>query len=176
MPAYYTYLVASLPSLVFGSEPPFSFQGFLNLCRPLIPEAGFNLLQHSDNGNQPTLQKWLEFDTALRNELVKIRAARKKIDPEKYLRRDGFVDPQISHSAINAYRNPSPLEGEMMLDQARWRLLDELCAGHYFDLDLLIIYAHKLLILERWQRIKSADSPALLEGLLEKGSQWQRRG
>lgn len=171
MPAYYTYLIASLPSLVFGSEPPLSFQGFLDLCRPLIPERDFNLLQHSDEESQPSLQKWLEFDTALRNELAKIRAARKKIDPVKYLRRDGFVDPYITHSALNAYRNPSPLEGEIMLDRARWRRLDELGTGHYFDLDFLIVYAQKLLILERWQRIKSADSPALLEGLLEKGRQ-----
>jgi hypothetical protein len=171
MPAYYTYLISSLPALVFGPEPPFSFAEFLDLCRPLIPEADFNILQGSSGYNQPTLRKWLEFDTALRNELVKIRAARKKIDPERYLRRDGFVDPYITHSAISAYRNPSPLEGQRLLDYARWRLLDELCAGHYFDLDFLIIYAHKLLILERWKRINSADSASLLEGLLQESRQ-----
>jgi len=167
MPAYYTYLISSLPSLVFGSEPPFLFAEFLGLCQSFIPQADFNILQGSSGSNQPALRKWLEFDTTLRNELVKIRAARKKIDPEKYLRRDGFVDPYIAHSAINAYRNPSPLEGQRLLDYARWCLLDELCVGHYFDLDFLIIYAHKLLILERWKRIHSADSASLLQGLLQ---------
>lgn len=169
MPAYYTYLISSLPSLVFGGEPPFSFAEFLALCRPLITEKDFDILREPSETSRPTLEKWREFDTTLRNELVKVRASRKKIDPAKYLQRDGFVDPYISHAAINAYRNPSLLEGETMLDQARWRRLDELCAGHYFDLDFLIIYAHKLRILERWQRIKTADGPLLLEGVLPKG-------
>ncbi|MFH0762479.1 MAG: hypothetical protein V1925_01135 [Candidatus Omnitrophota bacterium] len=171
MPAYYTYLTASLPSLAFGTEPPFSYAEFLSLCEPLIPEADFNILRASAAGRQPTLQKWFEFDTALRNELAKIRSARKKIDPEKYLRRDGFVDPYIAHTAINACRSPSPLQGQKLLDDARWRLLDELCAGHYFDLDSLIIYAQKLLILERWKRTNSADAPALLEGLMQASEQ-----
>jgi hypothetical protein len=53
-----------------------------------------------------------------------------------------------------------------MLDEARWRMLEELCVGHYFDLDFLIIYALKLLILERWQRIRTADGGRLLEEVL----------
>lgn len=171
MPAYYTYLISSLPSLVFGAEPPFLFAEFLKRCRPLIPEEDFRLLQGASEARHPALEKWLEFDATLRNELVKIRAGRKKIDPAKYLRPCGLTDPSIAHIALNAYRNPSLLEGEEMLDQARWRYLEELCAGHYFDLDLLIAYAQKLLIMERRQRISSADSQALLEKLLAKGPQ-----
>ena len=44
--------------------------------------------------------------------------------------------------------------------------MDELATGHYFDLDFLISYALKLLILERWERINSADKPRLLEEVL----------
>lgn len=174
MPVYYTYLISSLPALVFGAEPPFSFGDFLKICQPLISESDFNILKTSSRegeyiyeGIPPTLQKWREFDTTLRNELVKIRASRKKIDPAKYLRRDGYAESSISHAALNAYRNPSLLEAEKALDLARWRALEELCVGHYFDIDFLLIYAHKLLILQRWQRINSADKVQQLERLLQ---------
>ena len=113
-----------------------------------------------------TLHKWRIFDTALRNELVKIRAARLGRDQENYLRCDGYTEPAISRIAMNAHRNPSILEAERMLDEERWHLLDELSLGHYFDLDLLVIYAIKLLILERWQRIRAADSAGEIEAVL----------
>lgn len=165
MAAYYTYLISSLPALEFQAAPPFSFSEFLEICRPHIPERDFNLLKNCPFG--PALSKWREFDAALRNELVKIRAARKKIDPAKYLRQEGFAGPGITHAAINASRNPSPLEAEKILDAARWRFLEELSGGHYFDLHSLIIYAHKLLLLERWKKINSAGHLEQLEKILQ---------
>ncbi len=114
-----------------------------------------------------TIKKWRAFDTALRNELVKIRAARKRLDPLKYLRQDAYADPSITRIALNAYRNPSILEAERTLDQERWCVLDRLAVGHYFDIDFLIVYAHKLLILERWEKIHSADSLGILEEALK---------
>ncbi len=164
MAVYYTYLISSLPGLVFGVEPPISFEDFLEGCRPLVSEKDFEILRalpgepgYIYQEMQPTLKQWQEFDTALRNELAKIRARRKKTDPSKYLRRDGYVEPLISRAALNACRNPSLLEAERALDLERWRVLEGLSAGHYFDIDFLITYAHKLLILERWQRVNSAD-------------------
>ena len=44
----------------------------------------------------------------------------------------------------------------------RWKALEELSTGHYFDLDLLITYAYQLLILQRWENIRSADGKTLL--------------
>ena len=171
MPAYYTYLISSLPMLFFGVKAPFSFEKFLEICQDKIPDEEINLLKISSRGStykdeQPSLKKWYSFDTALRNELVKIRAQRKHIDPLKYIRGDGYAELSIAHIAMNAYRNPSILEAEKMLDQAKWQMLDELAIGHYFDLDFLISYALKLLILERWERIRSSDKPQLVEGAL----------
>lgn len=149
--------------LHFGMKPPFTFEKFIAFCRGLIPESDIEMINSStvsyregllaDSGIT-TLKKWHNFEKALRNELVKIRASRKHIDPVKYLRGDGYAEPYIAHIALNAYRNPSILEAERSLDQERWRFLDELLGGHYFDLDCLIVYALKLLLLERWGRIK----------------------
>jgi hypothetical protein len=44
--------------------------------------------------------------------------------------------------------------------------LEELATGHYFDLVFLITYAYKLMILQRWENIRSADGMILLEQAL----------
>lgn len=175
MPAYYTYLISSLPLLQFEAKPPFSFEDFIKMCQGLIPETEIELIKLAGakeliyEGRNQALKKWQAFDTLLRNELVKIRAVRKKLDSAKYLRKDGlvFVEPFITHIALSAHRNPSLLEAEKTLDQTRWAYLDDLAIGHYFDLDFLIVYAQKLVILERWERIRTADKPRILEDVLK---------
>lgn len=173
MPRYYIYLISSLPMLHFGARTPFSFTDFLRLCEGLVADEDMAALEASSlsgeyptDTKQPALKKWHDFDIALRNELVKIRSARRHLEAGKYLRVDGYWEPHIASKAVNASRTPSIIEAERVLDEARWGALDELSLGHYFDLDALIIYAHKLLILERWERVETADRPKKLEEVL----------
>ncbi len=160
--------------LHFGVKPPLSFGKFLQHCEGLIPEediafleAGRRISEYVDSAEPSALRKWREFDLALRNELVKVRAAHKKIDPLPYLRGDGYVEPSITHIALHAYRSTSLLEAEKILDEERWRFLDELAVGHFFDLDFLIVYALKLLILEHWEKIRVADTRRALQEALK---------
>lgn len=129
-----------------------------------ISSQGAFLLKET---NSEVLKKWRDFDIALRNELVRVRAARKKVDPLKYLRHDGYSQPQIVHIASVSLRNPLILEAEKALDLERWRLLDELSYGRYFDFDTLVIYALKLLILERWAKIGVADKERIMQETLK---------
>lgn len=162
--------------LHFGMKPPFSFEKFLVDCQGFILDEDFALLknlpitidEYNKRLKNTTIEKWLEFDTALRNELVKIRAQMRKIEPEKFLRRGAIFNPAISHTVMAAYRNPAILEAEEILDEARWEALDELSFAHYFDIDFLIIYAYKLKILERWEKIRLADKERLLQEVLKK--------
>lgn len=173
MSDFLVYLVSSLPMLHFGARPPLAYEGFLGLCEGKLAPQELEVLKSLPElialkeGSlvlvQPTLKAWHAFDATLRNELVKIRAHRKKIDAQKFLRADGYAAPSVTHLALSAFRNPSVLEGEKTLDEARWRFLDELSFGHYFDFDILIIYALKLLILERWDQVNAADKSKLLE-------------
>jgi hypothetical protein len=157
--------------LTFGAKLPFSFEAFIQKCRSLIPDEETEVIRRissqgafslEDEGSE-VLKKWKDFDIALRNELVKVRAARKKIDPLKYLRHDEYFEPQIVHIASLSLRNPSIFDAEKALDLERWRLLDELSYGRYFDFDTLIIYALKLLILERWAKIGIADKERIMQ-------------
>ena len=169
--------MSSLPMLYFGAKPPFSFDRFLEMCEGVVSEEDINIVKLSTQIDsyhyekaQPTLEKWHTFDTALRNELVKIRASRRKLDPLKYMRKDGYTDPSIAHIAVHAHRTPSILEAESILDEERWRFLDELNIGRYFDMDSLIVYANKLLIAERWERINTADKSEMIENVTKQNS------
>lgn len=173
MSGYYTYLISSLPMLHFTAREPFSTKKFLAICSELLSCQDMDALKNSmDEGREdyagpsPIFKIWREFEIALRNELVKIRASRKHIDASRFLRSDGYADTWITHIAASACRAQPAIEAERMLDQERWRVLDGLSIGHYFDLELLIIYGQKLLILERWERVRTADGAKLLEETL----------
>ena len=157
-----------------GMNPPFSLERFLKICEELIPEKDFQLLNtlpqaeaySEKQARHPTVQGWIEFDSGLRNELVRTRASRKHVDPGKYVRSDGYSGSSLMPVALAAQRNPSVIDAEKMLDETRWKALEELAFGHYFDLEFLITYAYKLMILERWEKIRNADKAALLEQTL----------
>ena len=174
MPAYYTYLISSLPMLNFSVKPPFSLEDFFTKCKNLIPEKEFEILRSVCRKNSyslatqsiDSLKQWANFEIALRNELVRARAGRKKIDPLKFLRLPDSPQAEISHLAMAAYRSTSILEAEKMLDQARWNFLEALSFGHYFDFDYLLVYGLKLKILERWDKIQKADKEHLLNAVV----------
>ncbi len=176
MAQFYTYLISSLPVLQFGVKAPFSLHNFLQMCQELIPQKDFEILKRSNNfenlnEEQQTLKAWFIFELTLRNELVRIRAARKKTDPVKYLRAEGLSDNNLHNVAMAAHRHSSLLESEKILDLERWKKLDELSVGHYFDLDFLIIYTIKLQILIRWDNINKVDKKSVLNKTLESGSE-----
>jgi hypothetical protein len=170
MPVLYPYLISSLPFLSFGAAPPFSYAGFLENCHGRIPEADYQLLEkiseltidHHRQLQNTAIKEWFSFETALRNALVVARAGRRHKDPLRYLRQSDLFQASLEQLCQRAVRTPLLLEAEQMLDQARWDKLEELGQGHYFDLQTLIIYAYKLLILLRWEKIKRADSIDLL--------------
>jgi hypothetical protein len=145
-------------------KPPLSMEKFLYMCGELISPDDLETLKSSlENFG---MGRYHDFETALRNEIVKIRAHRKHLDPSMFLREGGCADQWITHMAAAVCRNPSVIDAQKMLDLNRWRFLDELSAGHYFDIEILIIYAYKLSILEKWERVRAAQADKLLEEAL----------
>ncbi|MCX5854627.1 MAG: DUF2764 family protein, partial [Deltaproteobacteria bacterium] len=153
----------------------FSFERFLEACDQFIPEKDYQLLrtlpqpvQYLEKGKRhQIIQKWIDFDVALRNELVRIRATKKHIEPATYLRSDGYSGSSLAPAITAATINTTVLDAEKTLDEIRWKALEELATGHYFDLAVLITYAYKLLILQRWENIRSADGTILLGQALQ---------
>ncbi len=151
--ADYYYTVASLPMLSSNQQPSITIDYFLETCRYTLSEKDFNTLIKADivpggekvNG---VLEKWQNWERSLRNELVKMRSQKTGIDSEKYLR-EGDTATGVFDAAREAFGSANPKIGEDILDNARWRFLDELEFGHNFDLTKLIIYYLKLQIAER---------------------------
>ncbi len=180
MAGYYAYLLASLPMLHFGVKSPLSFEAFQATCRGLVSEEESALLEKMRQGaaveetaRPAVLRAWASFERTLGNELAKVRAARQHKDAARYLRGDAQaylpgdagVQTSVTHLALAASRHPDILESERMLDAARWEWLETWSLGHYFDTEALVLYGLKLLILERWQRIREADARKALDAL-----------
>ncbi len=170
MPRYYPYIAASLPLLSWGVLAPFSYDRFLQHCEGLLPDEEYALLSALASEAVPgdisccrgVLGKFNAFETALRNELVRLRAARLHREPQQYLRETSGSDVALAQAAAAAVRALSPLEAERSLDALRWECLEALGAGHFFDRDFLIVYALKLKIALRWKAVSAGLAQELL--------------
>jgi len=128
---------------------------FLYACESTVAEKDFETLKASlllpVQGvavSDPVLRSWYDWENTLRSELVKLRATKKGTDAEKYIS-DNPGEAGVVEVAREAFNQSSPLEGEKVLDKARWDYLDMLESGHMFDIGKLIIYYLKLQLLNR---------------------------
>jgi hypothetical protein len=153
--ARYYYLVATLPFLFYDTEKALSHRELLDLCRQHISPGHFRLLlsaaaadPHPSVPSCKTLDLWREWEASLRNELVRLRAKKGGFEAERYVV-GSAQNMDAQQAAREAFEQESPLEAEDALNRARWAYLDELEAGHYFDIDKILIYTLRLQILER---------------------------
>lgn len=105
----------------------------------------------------------------VRNALVRLRAVRLGLEPDEFVRGDIFDHSQtlLAEEAFNAN---SPLMAEEILNKARWRYLDELEFGHYFDIERLVIFFIKLQILERISLFDTEKGRDALDAVVSKGA------
>lgn len=152
----YYYMIASLPLLKSDSPPPFDIEDLFYSCRGNIKDSDLTLLETvslepGDSAGNEMLERWYDWETSLRNELVRLRSQRKAADSDKYLR-EGDVFPGVPEVAREAFTQESPLSAEEILNRARWAKLEELEVGHYFDMVKLMVYTLKLQLLQRQSR------------------------
>ena len=155
----YYFTVSSLPWLDFESEPPVSMDTFNDVCESTLREEDYSLVKKASLDDfdfetaNPVLKRWTVFEQSLRNELAKLRGANLGIDAQKYVKQfiDNTTTPAI---AAGAFKQETPLKTELYLQKERWTFLDELEAGHFFDVENLIVYSLRLQILERKVQFK----------------------
>jgi len=121
------------------------------LIEKLLQDHGGDLA--TDNA---AARAWIRFDRNFRNEIAALRAQRLQKDPQKSIRGEKESEPALREIAQQALKIPDLLEAQKLVDKTYWQFLDELAAGHYFDLEFLICYGLKLKILTRHQEY---DSP-----------------
>jgi hypothetical protein len=182
----YYYTVSSLPYLQLDGEITISVEEFLEACRPWLKERDMQALESTRLVPEPEDVHRLEsfgnaqrafyvFEAGLRNELVRLRAASLGWEALDSLvltadDEDFTGDAEIAERAREAYQQESPLEAERQLDRARWAFLDDLAVGHYFDLDTLVIYYLKLLIMDRRIHMSTAEGTDAFETVYDRAA------
>ena len=154
MTKQYYYTINCLPFLSCGQSPPIRKDAFLSLTKKELKATDFTLLQSvelshiEDSTPLNVLKKWYAGEKALRNELVRRRAPKLGLHAEEFTR-GNERDYTCSRFVEEVCHVESPLIAEAMIDQARWRFLEELERRHYFDIEKLVIYFLKLQLLEK---------------------------
>ncbi len=152
----YYYTVAALPMLFYDTPPgSISTESFIDFCSDWLSPEDFDCLTKASlsiegpmTERYPIVQKWVNWECTLRNELVKLRAQKKGEEAFRYMQEcDSVVG--IEELAREAFVQESPLVGEDILNRGRWQFLEELETGHHFDIERLIVYFLKLQLLER---------------------------
>ncbi len=167
--------------LTYDMRPPFSFAHFVARCRGLLNARDLRVLERvpeaaacTYTGTHPFLAGWQAREEALRNELVRVRAARMKKDAEHYMRGDKEAYTGYAPAAQRIYDDESLIRGAAQLDRMRWDAVDELVGGHYFDLYTVLSYGAKLHILARKRRIEEAHPGEEIEKVLPEAYKGRR--
>jgi hypothetical protein len=93
------------------------------------------------------IDKWWEWERILRLNLVKHRSGKLKREAPAA---EPPVLPSDAVLAAAKAAQESPLEGEVIIDKARWRAIDTLLEGSgLFDRNVVFAYMLKLIILNR---------------------------
>jgi hypothetical protein len=176
----YYFLVASLPSLSFDIMHAPEPEDFLESVREHTSASVYEAVKSAridapiDLVERPVLvNRWQRFERALRNALVKVRASSAAIDAAAYVRTDAAGGDETDQSGVSdiakdAFAEESPLSTENVLGKARWRFLDDLETGHYFDADRLIVYYLKLQLLARRRQLNREDGERLYKEATDK--------
>lgn len=160
----YYYLISSLPTLRIDLTQFPELESFVDACKAWLDPEDLSVLENtrlepSEPGlpGNTIIQRWQEFEYALRNELVRLRAARLHSSGDEYLRRDAQGQEYrlygyVADSLRSAFAEESPDKADLALDRQRWSKTDEFALGHYFDLEALQVYYLRLQILHRRAR------------------------
>ncbi len=175
MAAYYS-LVASLPSLQIGDEPPFTTEEFVADCAQWVTPRETEILRKVLLGAPDiapcSLCKAIDaVVTQLRNAIARHRGQKLGIDFKEYLRpHDGFSG-LIESLVTDAFTRTDPLELEQELDRARWRLAEELVGQNPFGFEKVLAYGIQLKIVERWNRMDVHLGKEKLEAVITANTQ-----
>ena len=199
MRSYY-YLVAQLPYLLYGQQPPMSSAEFKELASNWLSKNDMKVLEQvkltplpisqtedddetakndsfsytekaPPSGSQ-FIDKWREWERTLRLNIAKRRAV-------KLGRQDVITEPSALYEEIfitvqKLEAAESPLEAEMLVDKARWHFIDELQGMDHFSRNTVLAYLLKLLILERHASFQVetgfSEYKSIYASIMEKGT------
>jgi len=154
----YYYFVSQLPFLTFGQESYVDRESFLEQARKWLSAKDFSSVSsvnlddfYSQAGDNEILVNYKNFEKALREEIAFFRKS------ESYVR-----------TSFNLNLNEgTPLEIERSLLRLRWKFIESLEEGHFFDLEILILHFLKIQVLERLFTFDKKKGAVIFDKLCE---------
>lgn len=173
------YLIASLPLLMPDQKPPLSSDAFKALCCAQLNDADRRAVialcdgpDYGDDGQtgatHPFVAAWQAREIQIRNAIARSRAERRKTDAAGSIRSHSGFDSHIEEAVVDAFDRPSPLEREHAFDRLRWQILDELAGVDPFATSVVMAYAVKLRIAQRWAALDTDSALKRVESTLVK--------
>ncbi len=123
----------------------------LGVARLFVPEDG---VQPPVSAGSDFLSRYFRWESALRNELARLRAGRMQKSAERFLRQ-AAPEGDAQKTAQAAFQSGDPLQGELVIERDRWAFIESLAANHYFDLEFLLAYSLLVQVLERKARFNA---------------------
>ncbi len=156
------YLVASLPRLVLGQQPPFDENKFLSMCEGVVSDREMEDIRFALTevgretiflGHNPFLRAWRQSMIQLRNALACSRAHAKKMDVASCALEQADYSGLIQNVTAQAIDAKDPLEVEMELDRVRWKMVEDILPQNPFDFGVVLAFAVRLRLVWRWARM-----------------------
>lgn len=177
--AYYS-LVASLPHLQIGDEPPFTTEEYIADCAQWVTRQEADilrkvLLQEPDIAPCPLCKAWNSIETQIRNASARLRGQRLGVECRDDLRPHEGYSGEIEDLVKDAFSRNDPLEIEEELDRARWKLADGLVGLKLFEFEKVLAYGIQLKIVERWNRMDVHVGKEKLEKVITANTEQEDR-
>ena len=175
--AEYYYLMAQLPYLMYDQKPPMSSNEFKELALKLLNKKDASFMKYlflghdtlpsdekkSEDDTKPEtppaiketgcnfIDNWRKWENTFRLNLARYRSL--KIYHNNSDTEDPPVIPADAYNTatIAVTQEGSPLDGEILIDKARWNAIDSLTGNDFFHHYNVYAYYLKLLLLERRQ-------------------------
>ncbi len=178
MASDFFYFISSLPLLRFGEKSVLTYGTFLSRSMDCLSEPEVAVLDSLQLcpppqavSALPVIEQWYSEETYLRNLVAGYRARSRKQDSGRWQRDSSEYSAQLIKRIEEIMALPNAWEKEQALDLIRWQRLDELGAGHLFDFPTVIVYALRLLILEKRRRREEEAGSRFAAVLVEAGQE-----
>ena len=159
----YYYLISSLPYLDFDKPLTIDREWFLDEAKKWLTDKDLKILKSIDMDNFSVLSS----DTDIIKEQKAFEEAlRKDLKEARIIRRDN-LDEKPPKQIRDVFQKANPLEMEKALLKKRWDFIEEIDFGYHFDLNALIFYFLKLMILERLSSFNKEEGAHVFENSCE---------
>ena len=161
----YYYTVAALPALRFEDPPVYDRARVLEQCEVEVAPADIAAIlaaklwpsEADTTAAKSVLARYYELVFDLQRYMAAARAAKLGWDAGELPRASG-VEPSLADMARGLVIDDEPARAEQSLLRYLWTVLEDLEVGHYFDLNILILYHLRLQLVERRVTIANLEA------------------